>query len=267
MTPITIATGLRFPEGPAFDRQNRLWCVEQHGGALVCIKDGQKKRIPVGGCPNGIAIDEKQLVWFCDSGENSIRQYNPGSGESKSICNHLNGEALNMPNDLAFDRRGQLVFTCPGPRLEENTGYICVYTYDNKLYKIFDQLYYPNGLAFSADGKRLFVAETGRKRIWVGDWDEAEAAWQHCRIFAQTEGIIGPDGIAFDEDGYLYVALFGSGCIRVFDPEGSYFKDLPTGGLNPSNCTFDPSQEGGLIVTETATGSLISLPVFKRGIL
>ena len=79
MTPITIATGLRFPEGPAFDRQNRLWCVEQHGAALVCIKDGQLKRIPVGGCPNGIAIDEKQLVWFCDSGSNTRMQPEPKS--------------------------------------------------------------------------------------------------------------------------------------------------------------------------------------------
>jgi gluconolactonase len=262
-----MATGLLFPEGPAFDLQNQLWFVEQHGAAIACIKDGQIKRTRVGGCPNGIAIDDKQRVWFCDSGENSIRLYDPQSDQTKSICSQLNGEALNMPNDLAFDRRGQLVFTCPGPRLEENRGYICVYTNDNKLYEIYNQLYYPNGLAFSADGKKLFVAETGKKRIWVGDWEEETATWQHTRIFAYTDGIIGPDGMAFDEDGFLYVALFGSGCIRVFDPEGGHYRDLPAGGLNPSNCAFDPTQRCGLVVTETATGSIISLPVFKKGIL
>ncbi|WP_049815565.1 SMP-30/gluconolactonase/LRE family protein [Niastella koreensis] len=258
---------LRFPEGPAFDRNKNCWCVEQLGESLVCISDHSAKRIQVGGCPNGIAIDGDGLVWFCDSGQNSIRTCNPETGVTETILKTLDGEPLNMPNDLAFDHRGQLVFTCPGPRLDSNEGYICVYNFEHKLHKIADGLYYPNGLAFTQNGRQLLVAETGRQQIWTGDWDAESASWTNRRVFAQTGGAIGPDGMALDEDGFLYVAIYGSGCIRVFDPAGNFVNDLITPGINPTNCAFDPFQRWWLVVTEAETGTVVSIPVLKKGIM
>src|SRR5689334_17311586 len=126
MKSFVIGSGLRFPEGPAFDRHKHLWCVEQKGASLVCVTGHEIHRIEVGGCPNGIAISADQAVWFCDSGENSIRIYDPETGQTTTVLDNLEGKALNMPNDLAFDHLGQLIFTCPGPRLDSDEGYICV---------------------------------------------------------------------------------------------------------------------------------------------
>lgn len=262
-----ILSNLRFPEGPAFDRNKNCWCVEQTGGSLVCVSTQGTKRFEVGGCPNGIAIGADQLVWFCDSGQNSIRTCDPETGATATILHTLNGAPLLMPNDLAFDHRGQLVFTCPGPRLDSSKGYICVYNYEGKLLKIAEGFYYPNGLAFTRDGRQLLVAETGRQRIWTGDWDADNGRWTNRRVFAQTGGVVGPDGMAFDEDGFLYVALYGSGCIRVFDPAGNYVNDYTTPGLNPTNCAFDPFHRWWLVVTEAETGTLVSIPVMKTGII
>jgi gluconolactonase len=170
-----------------------------------------------------------------------------------------------MPNDLAFDPRGQLIFTCPGPRLDSSEGYICVYNSSSEVYKIAENLFYPNGLAFTRGGRQLLVAETGKQQIWIGDWDAAEAIWTRRRVFAYTGGVVGPDGMALDEAGFLYVAIYGSGCIRVFDPEGRHFTDLPTPGVNPTNCAFDPFGRWGLVVTEAETGTMVSLPVERRG--
>lgn len=267
MTSSPIISGLRFPEGPAFDRHKNLWCVEQKGASLVRVTGQSADRIEVGGCPNGIAIDSLQQVWFCDSGQNSIRMYNPQTGQTATILRDLAGQPLNMPNDLAFDPREQLVFTCPGPRLDSDEGYICVYTSEKKLYKIAEHFFYPNGLAFTRNGSRLIVAETGKQQLWIGDWDGEQASWTNRRVFAQTGGKIGPDGMAFDEEGYLYVAIYGSGHIRVFDPEGRHDKDLATPGMNPTNCAFDPFQRWGLVVTEAETGTLIHFPVSRKGIL
>lgn len=267
MTTSPIATGLRFPEGPAFDRQGNLWCVEQKGASLVCISDGLINKIEVGGCPNGIAIDAHQQVWFCDSGQNSIRTYSPGTGATSTIISTLDGKALNMPNDLAFDPLNQLVFTCPGPKLDSSEGIICVYNSDNKLHKIASDLYYPNGLAFTQNSRQLLVAETGKQRIWIGDWNAVTASWTNKRVFAYTGGDIGPDGMALDEEDFLYVAVYGSACIMVFDTEGKKVNELPTPGNNPTNCAFDPFQKWGLVVTESETGTLVSLPVMKKGIL
>jgi sugar lactone lactonase YvrE len=37
----------------------------------------------------------------------------------------VEGRPLNEPNDLAFDRRGNLIFTCPGNSRQEPTGDVC----------------------------------------------------------------------------------------------------------------------------------------------
>ncbi|RYG30795.1 MAG: SMP-30/gluconolactonase/LRE family protein, partial [Chitinophagaceae bacterium] len=56
---------LRFPEGPAFAPDGSLWLVELQGKSLVRYNDGKLERFEVGGKPNGIAIDNAGLIWFC----------------------------------------------------------------------------------------------------------------------------------------------------------------------------------------------------------
>lgn len=53
-----LATGLQFPEGPAFDGGGALWCVKLQSGSLTSLSgDGAPVRYPVGGAPNGLAFD------------------------------------------------------------------------------------------------------------------------------------------------------------------------------------------------------------------
>lgn len=47
--PCVLASGLAFPEGPAFDRDGTLWCVEAKGASLVRLTPSGIERIVVGG--------------------------------------------------------------------------------------------------------------------------------------------------------------------------------------------------------------------------
>ncbi|RQP15620.1 MAG: gluconolactonase [Parapedobacter sp.] len=265
-SPVPIAGHIRFPEGPAFTDNGTLWCVEQDGESLIQYTGGGYRRHPVGGRPNGLAIAQDGTPWFCDSGYNAIRTYNPATGTSPTIVSKRNGQPLNMPNDLAFDRNGQLVFTCPGPDLNPD-GYVCGYSPNGELVTIADHLYYPNGLAFTRDYRQLLIAETGSQHIWIGEWDSLHLQWQNPRILARTEGGLGPDGIAFDEYDNLYVAVYGSASIQVFTPDGQRIHTLPLPGQNPTNCAFDPSGTLGLVVTEAENGQLLTIPCGLKGIL
>jgi gluconolactonase len=261
-----LAEGLNFPEGPAFDRRGRLWFVELKGGNLAFLENGKLTRIPVGGEPNGIAIDEEDRIVFCDARNCSIRRHDPSTGETATLADSVDGEPLFKPNDLAFDPAGNLVFTCPGNSRTEPTGYVCCLKPDGDVRRVASGFYFPNGLAFSPDGRHLIVAETRRQRIWRGCWDATCALWLAPRPWASVGGTIGPDGMAFAADGSLYVAIYSGGAVKVVGTDGEVEEVIPVPGANPTNCAFDPSGALGLVVAEAETGRLFSFPSLGPGV-
>lgn len=262
-----IARGLSFPEGPLFDAGGDLWCVEMQGGGLARLdRAGRLTRLPTGGAPNGLALDAGGGIWFCDSGQNSIRRLDPSTGRCETIVGSMDGHDLDKPNDLAFDAAGNLIFTCPGNSRETPTGYACCLTPSGDCTVIADQLYFPNGLAFTGDGA-LVIAETRRQRLWRGRWDGGERRWTSPVPLCATGGApIGPDGLAIDVAGRIHVAIYGGGMVEVFAADGACLGALATPGSNPSNCAFDPTGQLGLVVTETERGELLSFPVDAIGL-
>jgi gluconolactonase len=70
------------------------------------------------------------------------------------------------------------------------------------------------------------------------------------------EGGLGPDGLAIDGAGNLYVAHFGKGVVAVLAPTGQMLAELPTEGFLPTNVTF---WNDSLYVTELERGWIIRL--------
>lgn len=262
-----ILEGLAFPEGPAFASDGSLWCVELKGGSLVHWRDGKAERYPVGGAPNGIVIDASDRVWFCDAKERSIRRMDTPGSPCTTICSHLDSVPLDKPNDLAFDSRGNLIFTCPGESRKEPTGYVCCLRPDGSLLKIAEGMYFPNGLGFAEGDRILIIVETYQQRLWRGEWDPETAEWTKARPWANIPGgVNGPDGVALGTDGLLYVASYGTGCVKVVNPEGEIIRALELPGRNPTNVAFDPNLSLGLVVTEAEKGMLLSLPEVGPGV-
>lgn len=253
-----IAEGLDFPEGPLFDHRGQLWCVELLAGVITRIDDGQPTRFEVGGRPNGLALSASGDIWYCDAERHEIRVFSPISGESLCVVTTINGQTLNAPNDLAFDTIGNLVFTCPGASRREPTGYVACLTVSGEVKRIADGMLFPNGLAFSGDGTKLYIAETYAQRIWSGNWDRVTHSWTSDAPLFSTPGPNGPDGLAIDAGGNIYAAIYGQGQICIADRAGRPLPSLMTDGQNPSNCAFDPSGTLGLVVTEAETGRLLS---------
>ena len=266
--PRLLADGLRFPEGPAFAPDGSLWCVELQGAGLVRWCAGAMTRYATGGAPNGAAVDAQGRIWFCDAQHHAIRRLDARSGEIETLASEVDGHPLNKPNDLAFDRAGNLVFTCPGDSRQEPTGYVCCLLKDGTVRKIATGLYFPNGLAFTADGAGLVIAETYRQRLWRGTWNDATCEWCEPTVWAEgLHGAPGPDGMAFAADGSLWVAVYGSGGLVRVNAAGGVIDHHPAGGLNPTNCAFDPAGLLGLVVTEAEHGNLWSHSGIGPGIL
>ena len=262
-----LATVLRFPEGPVFLPDGALWCVEAKGGGLVRLKDGVVTRVPTGGAPNGLAVDGQARIWICDSEQCSIRRLDPSTNITTTIADQVAGQPLNKPNDLAFDAAGNVIFTCPGNSRQEPTGYVCCLTPAGAISVVARGMFFPNGLAFVDEGRTLIVAETYRQRLWKGTWDARERRWLEAHVWAEgVVGAPGPDGMAIGADGRLYVAVYGSSQVKVFDAAGRQVTAYDLPGKNPTNCAFDPAGSLGLVVTEAEQGILWSLPQLGPGL-
>lgn len=255
-----LATDLAFPEGPVFNAQDELWFVELQGGNVVRWHQDKLERFPTGGSPNGLVVDSSGNLCVCDSGLNAVLHFS-ATTEFQHMITHVEGTVLNKPNDLIFDNRGNLIFTCPGDSRQDPSGYVCCWTPSGATKKIMRGMYFPNGLALGNDGETLVIAETYKHRLWKGIWNADRLSWEDAKPWVEVGGPIGPDGMAFHEDGKLYVAVYGSGTVKVINTHGTIEAEIGIPGSNPTNLAFDPSGVLGLVVTETERGQLLSLAV------
>jgi gluconolactonase len=266
---LTLVEGLKFPEGPVFDFEGNLWFVEIKGGNLSRW-DGQKlERFDVAGTPNGAMVDHSGNIWFCDSERGEIRVFNPQQKTFKTICNSTtDGDRLIRPNDLIFDKEGNLLFSDHADGRQEPVSTICVLPAgSNQARVISSNKYFTNGLALSKDGKTLIFAETYRQQLWMARWDALKRELREEKHFAKAgNGPWGPDGIAFDEEENLYVTVFNESQVNIYSLDGKLKNWFQIPGSRPTSCAFDPTGKLGLVVTEADRGEIYSFPDLGKGL-
>lgn len=260
----TVAAGFQFPEGPAF-RGDDLFLVDLHAGCLARIKGSVVDRfLYTGGRPNGLAIHLTGDLFVADSGLAAILRVT-GDG-AEVVASRWGGVPFLGPNDLVFDRAGRLYFTDPGRTFPRSpAGRVFCLDPDGTVRMLVDGLAFPNGIALSVDERQLFVAETQTGRILAFERDELGGI-SGPAVYAQVGGAVGPDGLAIDEAGNLYVAMFGDGVVRIVSPGGEVTRELPAGGRNPTNVAFGGPQWRTLVVTEAETGAVYALEVDVPGL-
>jgi len=262
--PELYVGGQSFPEGPNFDAAGNLYVCNRWDGFIAKVTpDGQVSRfVETGGKPNGARLHRDGRLFIADIGRREILAASP-DGSFVVVVSSYDGERLLGPNDLVFDRRGRLYFTDPGLGDVRAPGGIFRWDPDSgELALLTSGQLYPNGLALNAEEDTLFVAETGANRVSRFPIRK-DGTLGRERVFAQfTEGQ-GPDGIAFDAAGNLYVTHRGTGVVPVVDPGGQVVALLPAGGSLPSNVAF---RGDALYVTEDETGAVYRLAVGVHGL-
>jgi gluconolactonase len=255
-----LTDSIEFGEGPAFTSDNELWCVDLAKGCLIHYSESGMRRIPSMGTPNAVIFDSEDRGLVCDSDQNEVQRLCPEDDRWQTIVSEVDGESLRSPNDLVIGPDGSLLFTCPGGSRDTPVGYVCCVEPGGLTKKVGVDIQFPNGLAFSADGSELIVAETYRHRLWKGRWDENRRQWRDPEVWCDIGGPVGPDGMALGTDGRMYVAVYGTGEIRAVNQSGEVVEHIDVPGQNPTNVAFDPTGHFGMVVTEADKGLLISYP-------
>jgi sugar lactone lactonase YvrE len=117
---------------------------------------------------------------------------------------------------------------------------------------LVDGLIVPNGLAFSPDGRTMYLSDSHPKvqRIWAYDYDMDTGVPSQRRLFADMTPLPGrPDGAAVDEDGCYWICANDAGLVHRFTPQGRLDRSLEVPVRKPSMCAFGGPQMDTLYVT------------------
>ena len=258
-----------FLEGPSFDRDGNLWVTDiPYGRVFRIAPDGEWTLVAeYDGWPNGLKIHRDGSVWIADY-RRGILRLDPRTGAVEAVVTHRHSEGFRGCNDLFFDRNGVLYFTDQGQSgMHMANGR--VYRYDpaaDRLDLLLDTGPSPNGLVMNAAEDVLYVAMTRGNAIWRLPL-MPDGAVSKVGVFIQLSGgLSGPDGLALDTSGGLWIAHAGNGCVWGFSHTGEpLWRVRSSTGITTTNVAFGGPDNRFLYVTESETGTILRVHVEHPG--
>lgn len=245
-TPLKLAGGFKFTEGPATDAKGNVyfsdipnerihkWSLD---GQLTTFRENS-------GRANGLFFDKNGELLACEGGSRRVTRISM-DGNVTILADSYQGKKLNSPNDLWIDGKGGVYFTDPrygGEDDLEQGGFHVYYIKpgSGEVVRVIDDLAKPNGVIGTKDGKQLYVADPGEGKTYVYEiQDDGSLA---NRKLAAPEG---SDGMTLDQQGNLYLTRAG---VEVYDPSGKKIASLAI-PERPANVTFGGKDGRTLFVT------------------
>ncbi|QFT30432.1 Gluconolactonase precursor [Labrenzia sp. THAF82] len=229
--PVWLSDGLFFNDIPG----KRMLRWTEENGLSIALTNSE--------FANGNTLDLAGYMVSCEhGGRRVVRRQDPYDLNSvETIADSFEGNRLNSPNDVVVRSDGSVWFTDPpyginsdveGYPAESELGGCHVYcvSTDGAIHVVATDFDKPNGLAFSPDETKLYVADSGAIRgasfpgidynlphhIRVFDVDGPNLS--NSRVFAVIAPGI-PDGFRVDHQGFVWTsALDGIHCLS---PEGA----------------------------------------------
>jgi gluconolactonase len=269
-----VIGNLQFAEGPVWLRSggyllfsdipaNAIMKLTPAGELSVFRKPVFTREFPPGiqiGS-NGLTLDRQGRLIACEHGNRRVSRTGK-DGTVTTLADRYEGKRLNSPNDVVSRRNGDIYFTDPNSVARNNPpdphNDFKTELWFNGVYRVtaavkFELMTkdvpYPNGLAFSPDEKKLYIANTRTDKFWMVYDVKADGTLANGKMFldvTKEPGDGAPDGMKVDSAGNLYAT--GPGGVLVISSQGKHLGTIQLPEV-PANCAWGDADGKTLYMT------------------
>jgi sugar lactone lactonase YvrE len=253
--PAGTATAL-LGEGPRWDAEaERLLWVDIDGGLL----HAGDRTVDCDDKVCAVAPWEGEVVLVALAG--ALAAVDVSDGSVRRLAEVPHGRPGMRCNDGACDPAGR--FWIGTMALDRTPGAAALYRYDpdGALHTVLTGITLSNGLGWDPAGRLMYYIDSPTQRVDVLDYDPGSGTIRNRRPFVavpEADGL--PDGLAVDDEGGVWVALYGGGEVRRFDAEGGVTGRVEVPAAHVTACCF-----AGNRLFVTARGGLFALEVPYSG--
>ena len=273
-----LGSGFRWSEGPVWDPaqgallfsdvpENRVYRWKDGAGVTVFLEPSGFTGTQYNGRErgsNGLTLDPQGRLTLCQHGNRQVARLAADGHHFETVVAKVDGKRFSSPNDLCFDRAGNLFFTDPPYGLpsdtKQETAFNGVYRLgtDGKLTTVVSELARPNGVALSPDEKTLYIGSTDDSQPYIKAYPlNADGTVGPGRVFydgtefsTRTKRRGGFDGMKVDASGNIWTS--GPGGILVIDASGKLLGSIYT-ARPTANCAWGDADHQTLYITANDT--------------
>lgn len=190
----------------------------------------------------------------------SVQLQDGGVAQLQRLAVPVGLQADQRFNDGRCDRQGRFWsgVMCLDMSLARADGKLYRYDAAGLSAPLVDGLIVQNGLAWSPDGKTMYLSDShpSCRLIWAFDYDIDSGTPSNRRVFADLNQHRGrPDGAAMDVDGCYWICANDAGCLLRFTPAGKLDRTIELPAKKPSMCAFGGADMQTMIVTSISLGA------------
>lgn len=155
-------------------------------------------------------------------------------------------------NEMKCDPQGRIWIGSISTLGRVPTG--CLYRLDHNrtIQRILDKVAVPNTLVWLADSEHLLFADSARKVVWRFRYEAESGSLSQREVFLDCNDYVGiPDGAALDAEGCVWIAEFGGGCVRRYDPNGRVIQRVDLPATQVTSCGFAGPRLRELVIITT----------------
>ncbi len=180
-------------------------------------------------------------------------QLHDGIATAVTVADPLARERRLMLNDGKCDRRGR--YWCASVHSDFIGRQAELFRLDPnwQVHRMDGDFIIGNGIAFSPDDQRMYLADSRDETVWVYDFDLERGRISHKRRFFSTADMQGRvDGATCDTQGNYWCALVHGGAVACISPAGAMLQRIEVPAKHPTMVAFGGPQRDALYVTSAS---------------